>query len=59
MVEFEAMTYDDLYGVDGGMVLMTSIMYVVVKAAAPTIIKGGIAIAGSITAQKLLDKWFG
>lgn len=58
MANFENMTYDDLYGVDGGSVLLT-VTYIVVKASAPTIIKAGIAIAGSITAQKLLDKWFG
>ena len=64
MDAFTTMTSDELATVDGGSVLLTA-NYILVKVAAkalikamPSIIKAGIGIAGSITAQKTLDKIF-
>lgn len=58
MNNFETLTCDDLHSIEGGSVLLTA-AFVLVKVTTPGIIKAGITIAGSITAQKLLDRWIG
>lgn len=57
MVEFEYLSNDDLYGIDGGSALLTA-TYIVVKTFGPKLIKIGITAAGAYVAQKVLDKIF-